>query len=169
LKVLFVCTANICRSAYAEVVARQVAPAGLTFASAGVRGRVAEPMEPLMAAQATARGASTESFRSQSLSMSMVDEADVVLTAESLHRRVILEERPVAMRKAFTFGQFVRGLDELDGWGADVVDQVRSRAATSTVADDVADPYRRGPEAFEVAAAEIDRLLGRILPALGQA
>ena len=44
-RLLFVCTANICRSAYAEVRSRQMLglDAGWAFFSAGVRWRVAWP------------------------------------------------------------------------------------------------------------------------------
>jgi len=169
MKVLFVCTANICRSAYAEVVARHLAPERLTFTSAGVSAAAAAPMEELMAAEAAARGAATANFRSRRLTLGMVDEADVVLTAESGHRRLVLEDRPLAMRKTFTFGQFVRGLSAVPEPSSELLDQVRARAATSTRADDVPDPYLHGPTAAESAAEELDELLRLILPALARA
>ena len=55
-----------------------------------------------MAGEAEARGALTSGFRSRALTMQMVDEAEVVLTAETRHRLLILEERPLAMRKTFS-------------------------------------------------------------------
>ena len=166
MEVLFVCTANICRSAYAEVMARHLAPEGLGFSSAGVHGLPAAPLEGLMAAEAEARGAVTSGFRSRPLTMAMVDAADLVLTAETRHRRLILEDRPLAMRKAFTFGQFARGLSLLADPTPDLLAEVRAGAATSTVADDVADPYGRGPDAAATAALELDDLLAQILSAL---
>ena len=56
-RLLFVCTANICRSAYAEVRARQMLglDAGWAFFSAGVPGTVGREMDPPMVAQAVAR------------------------------------------------------------------------------------------------------------------
>ena len=164
--VLFVCTANICRSAYAEAMARHLVPDGLTFASAGVHGWDAAPMEPLMAAEAEARGASVGEFRSRQLTLEMVDEADVILTAETLHRRRILEERPLAMRKAFTFGQFARGLSAVTAPYPNLLEEVRAAAATSTETDDVVDPFGRGPAAAQAAARHLDELLQRTLPPL---
>jgi protein-tyrosine-phosphatase len=169
MKVLFVCTANICRSAYAEVLARQLALDGLTYASAGVHGWDAAPMEPLMAAEAEARGANVDEFRSRQLVMEMVDEADVVLTAETLHRRLILEERPLAYRKAFTFGQFARGLAAVRDPHLHLLEEIRARAATSTATDDVVDPFGRGPAAAQAAARQLDGLLHQILPRLADA
>ena len=57
-RLLFVCTANICRSAYAEVRARQMLglDAGWAFFSAGVPGTVGREMDPPMVAQAVAQG-----------------------------------------------------------------------------------------------------------------
>ncbi len=46
LRVLFVCTANICRSAYAEVAARHLlgASVAVSFSSAGTHGLPAQPL-----------------------------------------------------------------------------------------------------------------------------
>ena len=168
MKVLFVCTANICRSAYAESLARRLAPEGLEYASAGVQGFAEAPMEPSMAEEAVARGADPSAFRSRRLTAQMLAEADLVLTAEARQRRLILEEHPRALRKTFTLGQFARGLaavadpEPSDG----LVDRVRARAATASEDEDVVDPYGRGPVAAHTAAEEIDRLLRVILPAL---
>lgn len=172
MKVLFVCTANICRSAYAEVVARQLVGPGSTleFRSAGTRGNDGDPMEPGMAAEAVLRGASTDDFRSSRLTMAMVDSADLVLTAEAAHRRRILEERPLAMRTAFSLGQFVRGLQAAEATdpatGVPLLERVRAKAATARADEDVADPYGRGPAAARTAAAELEQLLRRVLPTL---
>ena len=82
LSVLFVCTANICRSPYMELLARHLAPTetGLRFSSAGTMGMREEPMDPTMAAQLVLRGASAEGFRSRRATGTLVEQADVVLT-----------------------------------------------------------------------------------------
>jgi protein-tyrosine-phosphatase len=126
-------------------------------------------MDSLMAGEAEARGAMTSGFRSRGLTLRMVDEADVVLTAETRHRLFILEERPLAMRKTFSLGQFRRGLSALDGDHQDLLNRIQAKAATSTAADDVADPHGRGAPAAATAALELDQLLGQIVPALARA
>ena len=55
-----------------------------------------------------ARRRPTTAFRSRRLTRETLDQADLVLTAESSHRAFILEEHPQALRKVFTLGQFAR-------------------------------------------------------------
>lgn len=171
MKVLFVCTANICRSAYAEVLARHLTgPAThLEFDSAGVHGHDVEQMDPPMAAEATLRGVDPSGFRSKRLTKLLIDEADLILTAEAVHRRLILEERPRAMSKAFSLGQFARGLAASEHDPADhggLLAKVRSHAPTAHDEDDIDDPYAGGHGQAQLAALEIDALLKLILPAL---
>ena len=81
LKVLFVCTANICRSPFMELTARALAPE-LTISSAGTHGFTAAPMESEMAA-VLAEGIDPGEFRSRPLTVDMLAEADLVLTAQA--------------------------------------------------------------------------------------
>jgi hypothetical protein len=74
------------------------------------------------------------------------------------------------VRRTFTLGQLTAGLAES---GADagplptLLAEVRRARPTATVADDVEDPYRRGPEVAARVAARLDELIGRLLPRLG--
>jgi protein-tyrosine-phosphatase len=100
---LFVCTANICRSAYAEVRTAMLAPA-LSVGSAGVQGWVDKAMDAPMAAELTARGGDPSAFRSRRLTIPMLRGARLVLTAEARHRSVILDDLPATHARAFTLG-----------------------------------------------------------------
>lgn len=171
LRVLFVCTANICRSPYMELRARQlVGPdAHVTFASAGTRGFDSAEMDADMAATLTRRGASgTSSFHSRPFKSELLLHADLVLTAEAAHRQFILDDHPGAFRKVFTLGQFAEAVGATDAIlsGRDLLAAVAERRGAADVATDVADPYRRGPEAAEAAAKAIDDLLRVVVPAL---
>lgn len=172
-RVLFVCTANICRSSYAELVTRDRLAAlgaeGVEVVSAGTHGWRDHPMDPVMAAEVERRGIDPSAFRSRPLTRAVVDEADLVLTAESRHRTFVLQERPVAVRRTFSLGQFASALDDVpaDVAGQDLLAAVRRARATARAGDDVADPFGRGPEAAAEAAEHLDRLLGRVLPRLG--
>nr|WP_255422181.1 hypothetical protein [Tessaracoccus sp. MC1627] len=166
--VLFVCTANICRSAYADVAARSSAPEGIAFVSAGTRALVGEGMDPPMAAELKGRG-EPEAHLARQLTRSMVEEADLILTMAPEHRRYILDEWPTLGRKAFVIGHASRVVAELpkdlrlDG----VVDYLWHHR-TSEAGDEVADPYRRGEQAAEVAARSIDAHLDVIVGALSR-
>ena len=167
LRVLFVCTANICRSPHMELTARALAgeDSGLVFASAGTQGWTDSPMSPEMAGTLTPGTADT--FRSRRINGAMLAEADVVLTAEASHRSWILEEHPQLLRKVFTLGQFYVAIErhpELRGRA--LVEAVAQRRTPARPADDVADPYRRGVAAAEVAAGRISTMLSVIVPRL---
>ena len=174
MRVLFVCTANICRSAYAELMTRHVlgGETSVEVGSAGTHGYVDHPLDPPMAAQLRARGVDPDGFRSRRLTARMVVEADLVLTAEVAHRRRILEDQPEAFRRVFTMGQLARAVGDAGAGpdhptrGPDLVRELGATVRPPGPADDVADPYRRGEEAAARAAEHLDELVRRILPVL---
>jgi protein-tyrosine-phosphatase/molybdopterin converting factor small subunit len=176
MSVLFVCTANICRSAFAELLARHQLEGRevrrrVSVASAGVRGWVDHPMDEVMAAELRERGVGPLDFRSRPIDAQLVQEADLILTAEAGHRRYILQEWPGALRRTYSLGQFARGVESLDE-GLELPDLLsgvtRSRPTASSD-DDVVDPYRRGAAAAAAAAGELERLLLTLLPRLAPA
>jgi sulfate adenylyltransferase len=173
LRVLFVCTANICRSAYMELRARSmVGPdVSVEFASAGTHGFRSHPVDPTMAEVLVERGVSAElvaGFSSRRLTRDLVEAADLVLAAESTHRAFVLEEVPHAFRKVLTLGQFAESAARVDRslTGTDLVAAVGHRRAGAADDHDIRDPYRRGKAAAEVSADQIDRLLTTVLPRL---
>ncbi len=165
--VLYVCTANICRSAYAEVMTRLLAPT-VPVASAGVAGWVNHGMDRPIATVAAERGADPAPFRSQRLQLPMVRDADLVLTAEVRHRTAILDDLPAARTKVFSLGQFAAAVagapDDLHG--EELVAFIADLRQQSDPRLDVPDPYRRGPAAAVEAADLIDAHLAVILPRL---
>jgi sulfate adenylyltransferase len=167
LKVLFVCTANICRSPYMERVARSLDVPGVEFTSAGTHGFDAHPMDPPMASRLVERGLDGSDFRSRRVTPRLIAEADLVLTAEAAHRSAILEESPEAVRKVFTLGQAARLVAEQDSPMSprELVEALAERRTPPDPADDVADPYGRGDEASVTAAEEIAALVRRVLGA----
>lgn len=167
-RILFVCTANICRSAYAELRTAQRGVEGLLVGSAGTHGWVDHPMDPPMAAELEARGVDPTAFRSRRLTKALIDEADVVLTATAAHRTFVLQERPRAVPRTFSLGQLAAAVDSVpqELTGAELLAAARKARATAVSDDDVADPYGRGPKGAAAAAAHIDELLDRVLPRL---
>lgn len=167
LRVLFVCTANICRSPYLELRARQLAGpgTGVEFASAGTMGFAAHPMDEVMAA--TLQPGLADEFRSRPLDHTVLAGADLVLTAEQSHRSRILEDHPQHLRRVFTVGQFAAVAAANPGVvGRDLVSLAGRRRSAPTTEQDVSDPYRLGPDAAAAAAARIDDLLRVVVPAL---
>lgn len=87
-KVLFVCTANVCRSPMAEAVFDALAGErglNLRAESAGVRALKGEPMVPNASAALEEIGVHAEGHRARQVSKEMLEEAAVVLTMEPRH------------------------------------------------------------------------------------
>jgi len=167
--VLFVCTANVCRSPSLEAMARYAAPEGLVFSSAGTHGWTDQPVTDEMRAALPA-GVDTAGFRSRPLTRQILEAADLVLTAESAHRSLILEDQPQLFRKVYTLGQFAQAVEKApEGLSRDeLLAHVAAARGPADPALDVADPYRRGPEAAAGCVARLEELLHVVLPALSR-
>jgi sulfate adenylyltransferase len=163
IRVLFVCTANICRSPYLELRARQLLgpDSGVEVSSAGTRGFDAAEVSDTMAAEFARFGTDTSSFRSRIATNDLVDAADLVLTAEATHRTQLLEDRPAAFRKIFTLGQFVASADAADPAlrGRALIAALARRRVPASPDHDIDDPYRRGPEEAHRAALIMEVML----------
>jgi protein-tyrosine-phosphatase len=169
VKVLFVCTANICRSPSAEALARAIGPAGVQFSSAGTHAVDGQPINPEMVAVLPV-DVETSAFRSRRLTPALVEQADLVVTMEAAHRTFVLDDQPQAFRKVFTFGQLARAMEAAPA-GLEPTVLLAHVGATSGHADpalDVPDPYRRGTEAAAGCVARLQMLLRTVLPALSE-
>jgi protein-tyrosine-phosphatase len=179
LGVLIVCTANQCRSPLAEhLLRRGVDELGLDWAvsSAGTKARRGTGMHPQMAGILEHRGIPVDGWSSQPLTGRMIDEADLILTAETAHRAVVVTSRPNALPRTFTLLQFARlaeGIDEpLHGADRDRqliehVQAARSLVPTVLDADDIADPIGGRRRAFERCAKVVDDAVHSLLRPLG--
>ena len=150
LRVLFVCTANICRSPYLELRARQLLgpDAGVEVSSAGTHGFDASPVSDTMEAEFARWGTEVDGFRSRPATGEMVDEADLVLTAEAATGPGSSRSGP---------GPSARSSRSGSSWPAPRRPTRRSTAVRSCTPSragacppspdqDIADPYRRGPD-----------------------
>ncbi len=170
LSVLFVCTANICRSPYMEITARHLAgaDAAVEFSSAGTHGFREYAMDTVMAGTLAERGLNADAFLSQPLTGALIEDADLVLTAEATHRAFILDDHAAAFRKVFTLGQVAEVLrnSPVGLTGENLLRALGERRGATEPRLDVRDPYGRGPKAAEEAAEQIDELLRVVVPAL---
>ncbi len=168
LTIAMVCFANICRSPYAELRARQLAGDAARVSSAGIQGFAAHPMDDDMADQLRLRGVDPDEFRSRRLTRAMVEGSDLILTMEARQRSYVLDEWPAAMKRTLTLSQFAEGLKHIDPAvsGREAIQAVFRHRPPADPALDVSDPYRQGPVASAATAELIDRLLAEILPRL---
>ena len=166
LRVIFVCTANICRSPAMELIARELAgSADIVFTSVGTHARNGQRMNADMTA--TLPAGITKDFRSQHLNARTLAGADLVLTAELVHREHVLDDFPQLHRRVFTLGQFAATIVDIpDQSGRELIAAAAQRRTPPVPEHDVADPYRRGRAASEQATATITAMLSVIVPRL---
>ena len=116
---LFVCTGNICRSPFAEILTRhllrgrlggQVATA-FDVSSAGVAAVVGAGMHPDSRAELGPwglDGALADAFVARQLEPSMIERSHLVLGATAQHRSAVVELCPAALPIAFGVREFAR-------------------------------------------------------------
>lgn len=131
MRVLYVCTANICRSASAaRLLSERLAAeplragaVGVEVGSAGTRALVGAPG----CSVAPALAASPQAHTARALTPALIRAADLVLAAARDHRAVIVSMDPAARSRTFTLRQAGRIATWLQGEG--MVQAARERAA----------------------------------------
>jgi protein-tyrosine phosphatase len=186
-RVLFVCTGNICRSPFAEVIARHLfadafPPRALQVSSAGtgaVEGHAIHPMSRAELAPWGLEGVSAETFVARQLERSMVAGADVVLGMTTEHRAGVLREAPMGLPYTFSLLEFARLAAEVDPSSLPADQVARAKALVPAArnrrgmnpapppgGDDIPDPIGRPAAAYRQAAAMISDALERIAKVL---
>lgn len=159
--ILFVCTANVSRSPYAQYRMAEVFGDQLEVGSAGVPGTEGWSMDPAMEAELPFDDVDAHAHGSRVLTAQILAASDLVLTMEFAHHMRILDQWPQFASRVFGLGHFVDGLARVSpsGQPAERIAQVRAAAAPNSMMWDIADPYRRGSRAARACARDLDRLV----------
>lgn len=186
VRILTVCTGNICRSPYTQLALQaaldDVRPGAFEVSSAGIGALVGAPVDPGSASILDARGIAHEGFAARQITERITSEIDVVLPLEVAHRKAVLSYSPRHLKRTYTLKEMARLLDFVDAeqpwterlaglttvaerWAALPMHLSRARGQhrVEEGADDVADPYRRPQEVFDAMAAEVDAAVDRIV------
>jgi len=127
MKIVVVCTGNICRSPAMELLLSQALDDSVEVSSGGTYGMPSWPVSPPMAELLLADRAGSamqgdtgettgaasfakkvENFRSKPLTEKMVNEADLILTATGAHRAEVLNLSPLALKRTMSLGELAR-------------------------------------------------------------
>jgi protein-tyrosine phosphatase len=176
-RILLVCTANICRSAMAEVIAQAMlhsAAMPVVTESAGVRALVGHPMAPHAITALDRLGLDGRAHRARALDAYLVESADLLLTMENAHRAVAVGLDRRAAARTFTLPEFARlaagaghrryRSDTAERARAIVQSAAERRAEPS--APEVHDPYGGPPEGYATCAKSLGESLSHALAAL---
>lgn len=185
MRVLFVCTANMCRSPMAEhLFAAQLRsrPSATTWlvGSAGTQVRSGTHVHDLVLEVLAERGITIPSTMSRQVTLHDLEKADLIVTAGRPHRAWVVEQAPSTVRRTFTLPELGRlcaaGRNEREATtavsGASLLEQAargRPRLQPVTAGEDlVADPIGGDIDAFRRCAdqisASIAQVLGPVVP-----
>lgn len=107
MKILFVCTGNICRSPMGELLLpHYLSDSTITADSAGTRGLIDHPIDPSSAKLMTQAGIDSSAFRSKRITPQLANESDLILCFETHQRQEIATIAPLAARKTFLLADF---------------------------------------------------------------
>jgi protein-tyrosine-phosphatase len=154
MRVLFVCSGNVCRSPFAEVgLRRELAAAGhrgIAVSSAGTLGLRDRPPSRHAVQVARERGLDVSQHRSRPLHRGALRMADLVIVMELAHRQMIEDRWPEEAGKV----RLLREYESPDGMAP---------------ARDLFDPIGRPIEDYRTCAAVMERCVRNLARQLGAA
>ncbi|KSU55222.1 protein tyrosine phosphatase [Microbacterium enclense] len=190
LRILTVCTGNICRSPLAStVLASRLTDADVQVESAGTRARDGIPMTEEAIDLAAERGVDRSfalAHRARLLTTAHLRDVDMVVAMTREHRRAVVELDPARLRMTFTARELVRILQDVGepdlaavaAAGDESPDPPRARFAAMVAAlrarrglvpspsepdeDDVIDPFGRSVATYRKSAAQLDPALAAV-------
>ena len=174
-RLLVVCTGNICRSPFAEILARHLlrgrlggrAATAFEISSAGVAAVVGSGMHPDSRAELAPwhlDGALSAGFTARQLGSAMIERSDLVLGATARHRSAVVEQCPAALPITFALREFARLAAAVDpaelpahpvARAHALIDQARlhrGMVPAGVEGDDIPDPIGGSQEAHHRAA-----------------
>lgn len=177
MRVLVVCTANICRSPVAEAMLRREAEqrgVAAEVTSAGVRARAGDPAADGSFQAVAALGLVLDSHRSRAATDDLAAAADLVLAMEAGHVIDLAGRQPQLFPRAFTLREIVarardvgpRGDTPVDQWLASLNDGRRAADLFGATHLDVADPYGGSRRDYDRCVAELGQLTAELATAL---
>lgn len=147
--ILFVCTGNTCRSSMAEALFKDILEdlgndtMDFKVHSAGIFALENQEASPQALIAMKNRGINLSDHKSRLLTEKMVEEADLILTMTSRHKKVILDIKSDAKQKVYTLKEYAYSKEE--------------------PLLDITDPFGKSVSEYEKTANEIKEALKRVL------
>ncbi|MEM9514982.1 MAG: hypothetical protein AAGA42_08990 [Actinomycetota bacterium] len=178
VRVLTVCTHNRTRSVMmAALIERDLRARGMTpvLRSAGFGPEGIPAIADAVDAMAQ-RGLDVSGHRSQQVHTDLLDEADLIVTAERDHVVKIAAMSPAAFSRTMTLPEALDraatgvGVDAADirGWAAALTDGRRASEYLRAAVPEVFDPTGSARRAFEAAVVDIEAQCAQLVASLPQ-
>ena len=146
MNILFVCSANVCRSFLAEMLTRYEVEErhmeDISIASAGLFAESGYPPDPQMVNYLSEMGIPISEHQSKKLEKEDVDWADHILVMEKKHAEIIMESWPDVGEKVELLGSYLTHTE---------------------MVDDIIDPYKRTSFHYRLAQSQITLALKALL------
>ncbi|HEY2166071.1 MAG TPA: hypothetical protein VGH01_02805 [Jatrophihabitantaceae bacterium] len=180
--VLFVCTGNICRSPMAERLfqSRVSLDADVSVSSAGTGALEGWGIDHPSAVALRELGVAPEGHAGRRLTREIVEDSDLVLTAERAHRSAVVRMAQSTSWRTFTIREFGRLAEQVpliaeihdpDGLRNRVAEisaqRGVARANGGGAVDDIGDPFGGATDVARRAAAQISAAVDEAIRALG--
>lgn len=175
LRVLVVCTANVCRSPLVETLLRsRTSGSPVMLDSAGTAATPGDPFDRRLDPFLDALDIPRPEHEARGIGDIRLERRDLVLTAERRHRREVVQRDPRLSKRTFTVIEFARLLDAVDvdtvlrgthelgdRERLDVLLRRLGKARSATLAgspadDDLADPHGRASTAYRTCVRRAD-------------
>ncbi len=156
--ILFVCTGNTCRSAMAEALLKHMLKENgfedIKIMSAGIYAWEGDKASPGAAEVLKEMGIDVAEHNSALLTPELIEEADLVLTMTSNHKRAVLDMCPEAGKKVHTLREYV----------SDQNGEIHKFRDNRGGADhDIKDPYGQSVDIYRESAKEIEKYLNMLV------
>lgn len=186
VRIMTVCTGNICRSPYAHLLLshrlEQARPGAFEVSSVGTGALIGQGVDPGSASILAARGVAHDTFEARQITEQLLDGVDVVLPLTIEHRKTVLSYAPRLLKRCYTIKEMARLITTADErrpweerlagaatpeerWARIPMELARERGLSRVAEgqDDVADPYRLEQSAFDAMAVDIDAAVETIV------
>ena len=179
--VLFVCTGNICRSPLGERMFRsRIVVPTIHVSSAGTGALVGYGIDGPSALVLREYGVNPEGHFARALTREIVHDADLILTAQSTHRTIVLNAEPALFRRTFTMREFARLGEDLGPIIGPPSDDELLRERVARVSaqrgwvqppeaglDEIGDPFGAGLDVARTIGEQISTAVNGVVAALG--